>query len=549
MSFFFKRNAVYLIKYVFGGWSMMEKEFNITGTCIPSENYMVNIDSKLREIKNMIEKKRYFTINRGRQYGKTTTLFMLSNEIKNDYVVIRLTFEHTTNENLFKNEQGFCQGFLEKISKALKVTNYKKAYYESWLNKDVKTFETLGEHITIMCEIDKVVLMIDEVDKASNNLLFLGFLSMLRSKFLLRREGLDCTFHSVILAGVYDIKNIKLKMISEGLHIPTELEGKIHNSPWNIAINFKVDMSFSTQEIKTMLIDYENDYQTGMDISHIAEEIRFYTGGYPVLVSSICKYMDEDLNNWTAAGVREAVRLLVGETENPLFRGLSQNLEGHIEVYQLLHDVLISGVNFPFSTLDPAVDLANRYGYIYKQNDRVIISNKIFEMVMTDYFVIKDMRRLRISSKSSWFSDITRTGKFDMAMCLERFQTHWYELYNEKEGEFLENQCRMIFMTYLRPFLNGNGFYFIESATTDDRRMDLVVTYGNERFIVEMKIWRGDAYNQKGIDQLLGYMDKYNEIKGYLLTFDFRKNPKPLTPQWIQHSTKEIFEVRVSKKI
>ena len=58
----------------------------------------------------------------------------------------------------------------------------------------------------------EIVLFIDEVDKSSNNQLFLSFLGMLRNKYLLRQQSKDKTFHSVILAGVYDIKNLKLKM-------------------------------------------------------------------------------------------------------------------------------------------------------------------------------------------------------------------------------------------------------------------------------------------------------------------------------------------------
>ena len=42
------------------------------------------------------------------------------------------------------------------------------------------------------------------------------------------------TFHSVILAGVYDIKNLKLKMRPEETHQ--------YNSPWNIAAKFDVSM-------------------------------------------------------------------------------------------------------------------------------------------------------------------------------------------------------------------------------------------------------------------------------------------------------------------
>ena len=52
----------------------MKKIFNTSADCKPALHYMVNIDNKLAEIKEMVDRGDYFTINRARQYGKTTTL-------------------------------------------------------------------------------------------------------------------------------------------------------------------------------------------------------------------------------------------------------------------------------------------------------------------------------------------------------------------------------------------------------------------------------------------------------------------------------------------
>lgn len=79
-----------------------------------------------------------------------------------------------------------------------------------------------------------VVLMIDEVDSASNNQVFIDFLALLRAYYLKREER--AAFHSVILAGVYSIKNLKLKLRPESEHQ--------YNSPWNIAADFNMDFSF-----------------------------------------------------------------------------------------------------------------------------------------------------------------------------------------------------------------------------------------------------------------------------------------------------------------
>ena len=522
----------------------MAKEFNITGTCIPNEHYLVNIEEKLKQIKAMVDKQRYFTINRGRQYGKTTTLSHLRRFLADEYLVIPMSFEGFGHDS-FASERIFCQKFLENISRLLLITHPLEPYALEWENKEAIDFDLLSRHITKQCQQKKVVLMIDEVDKASNYRVFLDFLNMLRNKFLARRDGLDFTFHSVILAGVYDIKNIKLKMLSEGTHTLTQGE-KEQNSPWNIATAFKVEMAFSPIEIEGMLKDYEQDHGTGMDLDAIAGEIYFYTNGYPVLVSSICRYMDEDLEKqWDLEGVKEAVRLLVRETDNELFKSLSQNLERNENVRQLLYDILILGRRRSFSSTNPTVDLAHRYGYIQRDTDRVKVFNKIFEMVITNYFISKDEEKIGVMSNGGLIADVTRHGHFNMQFCLERFKAHWQELYSEKDEKFLEKQCRMIFLTYLKPILNGEGFYFIETALTDDRRMDLVVIYGKERFILELKTWKGTLYNEKGVEQLLGYMNKLNEEKGYLLTFDFREDPEFIESQWRDEGGKSVFEVRV----
>ena len=270
------------------------RKFNVTGTCIPEEDYMVDISGKIAQIKKLVDNRSYFTINRARQYGKTTTLSRLHKTLSDsdEYICVRIDFQGLGDKE-FKTDETFCHTIIKRIVKALKLLPAPKEYVEQWENHNVSDFTSFSDHITKMCEDKKIVLIIDEVDKTSHNRVFLNFLSMLRGKFLLRKERMDYTFHSVILVGVYDIKNIKLKLINEGLHTPAEVEGKILNSPWNIAVNFDIDMSFNPAEISTMLNEYEADHKTGMDITAISEEIYKYTSGYPFLVSRICQCIDE----------------------------------------------------------------------------------------------------------------------------------------------------------------------------------------------------------------------------------------------------------------
>ena len=63
------------------------KEFNTTGLCNPNKHYMVDISDKLENIKKLVEKEKYFIINRPRQYGKVLKgLAMLFFQLKESFV-------------------------------------------------------------------------------------------------------------------------------------------------------------------------------------------------------------------------------------------------------------------------------------------------------------------------------------------------------------------------------------------------------------------------------------------------------------------------------
>ncbi|MDE6829625.1 MAG: hypothetical protein K2P34_04740 [Lachnospiraceae bacterium] len=53
---------------------------------------------------------------------------------------------------------------------------------------------------------------------------------------------------------------------------------------------------------------------------------------------------------------------------------------------------------------------------------------------------------------------------------------------------------------------------------------DLIIDYRGAQFIIEMKVWRGNAYHERGEEQLINYLDYYHLKKGYMLSFNFNKN-------------------------
>ena len=62
---------------------------------------MVDISEKLKNIVELIDNEEYFIINRPRQYGKTTTLYLLEKKLNNieGYLPIRISFESIDTES------------------------------------------------------------------------------------------------------------------------------------------------------------------------------------------------------------------------------------------------------------------------------------------------------------------------------------------------------------------------------------------------------------------------------------------------------------------
>jgi len=424
----------------------MAKYFNVNGTCKPNMHYMVNLEPKLKKIKVMIDNGQYFTINRARQYGKTTILRALSEYLKHDYTVISLDFQKMSSSD-FEYESAFVRGLAREIVKRIRHTPDIPEQTEHQLlaliNAPLKQpkLAEIFDCFSDWCESSSkpIVLLIDEVDTAANNQIFLDFLAQLRAYYLKRQK--TPTFHSVILAGVYDIRNLRHKMQPDEKHV--------ENSPWNIAADFLVDMSFSANEIAGMLNAYEDDSHTGMNIEKISRLIYSYTSGYPYLVSRICNYMDERLpgtkefpdkiSAWTDTGFYEAEKMIEKE-DNTLYQSMIRKLKLYPELRTVLYQLLFTGKPIPYTATNDYIKDAVMFGFIRNENDTAVISNRIFESVLYNYFISAEfasskMYNAGVQAKNQFIVD----GYLDIRKILEKFIETFNDLYGDKADTFLED--------------------------------------------------------------------------------------------------------------
>ncbi len=512
----------------------MGKIFNVSGDCKPSLHYMVDISERLRRIREFVDKGEYFTINRARQYGKTTTLRALKRYLQDEYIVISLDFQKLDaakfqDGNMFS--LAFASYFIgilrreyaDRIGEAREqVEELRKIVLSS--PRTFTLFDLFG-YLSQICGAAEqpIVMMIDEVDSAANHQVFLDFLAQLRGYYIDRDEM--PIFHSVILAGVYDIKSLKLKMRSE--------TGHQTNSPWNVAAPFDIDMSLSENGIAGMLDDYEQDHKTGMNVKELASLIYEYTSGYPFLVSRICKLIDEKTAGnpefpdkktaWTRNGFLAAVRMLLQE-DNTLFESLDNKLIDYPELKQMLQELLLKGRMIEYVPGDVGIRMAVMFGFVTLKNGIAAVSNRIFETRLYNGFLAEKARQMEISQiaaeeKNQFISN----GQLDMELVIQKFVSHYTELFGEYNEDFLEDNGRCIFLLYMKPIINGTGNYYIESRTRTNRRTDLIIDFCGQQKIVELKIWHGEEYNRRGEEQLSGYLDEYHLKRGYMVSFNFNK--------------------------
>ena len=267
-------------------------------------------------------------------------------------------------------------------------------------------------------------------------------------------------------------ENLKLKLRPD--------EERKYNSPWNIAVDFPIDMSLSVPEISSMIREYEEEQEFTIDAEDVACEIRRYTSGYPFLVSLICLWMDERVSGelslkdcWTPQGVRAAVREILKGT-NPLFDDMIKNLENNPKFRSFVEGILFHGNQIPYKVSNKEINLGVTFGIIGEKEGLCKISNIMFETYIYDHFIADQVIGKQVLSTSrTQFVD--ENGDLEMDAILEKFQ-------------------------------------------------DLMKAEYRREYIVELKLWSGPKKHEEGLRQLLNYMESRGQKKGWLLTFGFLKN-------------------------
>jgi hypothetical protein len=312
-------------------------------------------------------------------------------------------------------------------------------------------------------------------------------------------------------------------------------------------VNFDIDMSFTPCEISTMIKQYCDDKKISMDIINISHLLHYYTEGYPFLVSRLCQIIDEKLitdnkNIWDVDLLNKAVKEILQE-QNTLFDDLIKNVENNLELREYIFDLIINGAEKTFTIDNPLINIGVVFGYFKNIDGSVKISNRIFGQRLYNYFSSKIEDKMDMSKYNFKENFLTQNG-LDFEKILLKFQQFIKEQYSDIDAKFIEREGRLLFLAFIKPIINGVGFDFKEVQISEEKRLDVVITYLSNKYLVELKIWRGEDYHQKGLKQLLDYMDIQQLDIGYLVIYNFNKN-KEYKSKRLKCEDKTIFIVWV----
>lgn len=120
------------------------------------------------------------------------------------------------------------------------------------------------------------------------------------------------------------------------------------------------------------------------------------------------------------------------------------------------------------SRKDPIVDLAIQYGMLAFNQGRLMVHNRVYEQVIYDYLRSRRLTKGRGYHFNGYlFAHYIENDHLNLRRVLLKFQEFMKEHYSAKDTAFLEREGRLVFMSFLKPIINGQGFMWKEPVVPD----------------------------------------------------------------------------------
>lgn len=496
--------------------------FNTHGPVNAAEHYVVARRALVEGLVAQIEQGKYFTIYAPHQMGKTTLLRALDAELdaQPDFLSIDLTFEAYESWSA----ADFWADFGERISYHISTVLQSKvqesaaaiqALLDEALIADSRTFLRFFRRLYALAPTLKLVLIVDEFDATPQEVLT-PLLQTWRTMYLDKQP--PHSLHSVVVIGIQNIARLNVG----------------RSSPFNIAYQHSLE-PFTLAEIQELVAQYSDE--TGQPFAPgVIEKLYEQSAGQPFLVNRIAAILTQEIAQdhakaITRADLDDALQKLVRES-NYNFETIARQAAPYAD------DVLkiTFGAQYPFTLNDPLIKALHLFGVIRETTvGAAEIANPIYKRILIDYFRPREVGlQGAILANGHDFRPYVVAGQLQVGHLLTRFR------------EFMERRGREAFkvtpmpqeatgqyllMAYLDLVMRQIGGDLFTEVGTGEGRLDLLLSHGGHRHIIETKIWRGPAYYDEGLARLAAYLQNEGQSIGYYVLFHARPQVYGQLPQ------------------
>jgi len=359
-------------------------------------------------------------------------------------------------------------------------------------------------------------MVIDEFDGIPREALE-NFLYTLRTAYHRKISG-ENYIHSVGIVGVKSV---------------SQLDFDQSVSPFNIQDEFELK-NFTKEQVQELLAQYTLEVgQAFADevIGLICEK----TSGQPFLVNRIARILTEEMGiphtkTITAEHFQDALHKLLRE-KNTHFDTLLKNIRRRDEFRNVLLKIIGKEEGVPFNLRDDVHEELTTYGVIKERRGMCIIENPIYQSIIIDAFKPREngVEDQYLPDGVAFSEYVAPDGRILMESLLENFcdfiQRAGFRILlapstpKEFVGQYL-------LLGYLDIFVRQIGAEIFPEVPTGRGRMDIILLYKRQRYIIETKLFYNEKHYQNGKKQLAKYLEQEGTQVGYYIVFDHREGAK-----------------------
>ena len=509
----------------------MPKHFNVAGPCRAEDHYMIPPETRLTELRPLIEEKAYFVVHAPRQTGKTTSLKRLAESLtaEGEYAAV------LTSCKVGESAGGDFDLGVRSVVHFLE-DEARKQLPEELRPRPAGDYDKipgtvlLARYLGDWCERCPlpVVLFLDEVDALVDDTL-LSLLDQLHAGYDSRPRHFP---HAMALIGLRDVRDYEVRH-KEGARLGS-------SSPFNIKTQSLLMPNFTAEEVADLY--GQHAAATGQRFTVEALETAFeLTRGQPWLVNALARQIVNvevpdratDIEPRHLEAAKEALILRRDTHLDSLVKRLSED-----RVRRVVEPIL-AGESLKMDVLNDDFAFVRDLGLVAPGRQGLEIANPIYREIVPR--VLTALMELSIVLPRPSYVDAGEGLDFEQLM--DDFRAFWVENAETylQTAPYSEAAAQLVFMAFLHKITNGKGGFVDREYAAGRGRLDLCIrwplpTGEVQRWAVELKVWRDTAPAGKGIPtpaekgliQLSEYLERLGMDRGYLLLFDARSGAEPL---------------------